>query len=63
MIFTIAGKDLKSLFTSPIAWVVLTFVQLIVGYGFLKSFDDFMALFRPGRTWRRTAPTDAPWGT
>ena len=42
MIFTIAGKDLKSLFTSPIAWVVLTFVQLIVGYGFLKSFDDFM---------------------
>ena len=44
MILTIAGKDLKSLFTSPIAWVVLTFVQLIVGYGFLKSFDDFMQL-------------------
>lgn len=44
MIFTIAGKDLKSLFTSPIAWVVLTFVQLIVGYGFLKRFDDFMQL-------------------
>ncbi len=44
MIFTIAGKDLKSLFTSPIAWVVLTFVQLIIGYGFLKSFDDFMQL-------------------
>ncbi len=44
MIFTIAGKDLKSLFTSPIAWVVLTFVQLIIGYGFLKRFDDFMQL-------------------
>lgn len=44
MIFTIAGKDLKSLFTSPIAWVVLTFVQLIVGYGFLKRFDDFMQI-------------------
>ncbi len=44
MIFTIAGKDLKSLFTSPIAWVVLTFVQLIIGYGFLKTFDDFMQL-------------------
>lgn len=42
MIFTIAGKDLKSLFTSPIAWVVLTFVQLIIGYGFLKRFDDFL---------------------
>jgi ABC-2 type transport system permease protein len=44
MIFTIAGKDLKSLFTSPVAWVVLTFVQLIVGYGFLKRFDDFLSL-------------------
>jgi ABC-2 type transport system permease protein len=42
MIFTIAGKDLKSLFTSPIAWVVLTFVQTLVGYAFLKRFDDFM---------------------
>lgn len=42
MIFTIAGKDLKSLFTSPVAWVVLTLVQLIVGYGFLKRFDDFL---------------------
>ena len=42
MIFTIASKDLKSLFTSPIAWVVLTFVQIIVGYGFLKRFDDFL---------------------
>jgi ABC-2 type transport system permease protein len=44
MIFVIAGKDLKSLFTSPIAWVVLTFVQVLVGYGFLKRFDDFMQL-------------------
>ncbi|MEQ1773924.1 MAG: ABC transporter permease subunit [Burkholderiales bacterium] len=44
MILTIAGKDLKSMFTSPIAWVVLTFVQLIIGYGFLKRFDDFMQL-------------------
>lgn len=44
MIFTIAGKDLKSLFTSPVAWVVLTFVQLIVGYGFLRRFDDFLSV-------------------
>ncbi len=44
MIFTIAGKDLKSLFISPIAWVVLTFVQVIVGYSFLKRFDDFLQL-------------------
>jgi ABC-2 type transport system permease protein len=44
MIFAIAGKDLKSLFTSPVAWVVLTLVQIIVGYGFLKRFDDFLSL-------------------
>lgn len=44
MIFTIAGKDLKSLFASPVAWVVLTFVQIIVGYGFLKRFDDFLQI-------------------
>ncbi len=44
MIFTIAGKDLKSLFISPTAWVVLTFVQVIVGYGFLKRFDDFLQI-------------------
>ena len=44
MIFTIAGKDLKSLFTSPIAWVVLTFVQVIAGYAFLKRFDDFLQI-------------------
>ena len=44
MIFTVAGKDLKSLFTSPVAWVVLTFVQIIVGYGFLKRFDDFLSI-------------------
>jgi ABC-2 type transport system permease protein len=42
MIFTIAAKDLKSLFTSPVAWVVLTFVQILASYGFLKRFDDFL---------------------
>ena len=44
MIFTIAGKELKSLFASPLAWVVLTGMQLIVGYGFLKRLDDFLQL-------------------
>ena len=44
MIFTIAAKDLKSLFTSPIAWVVLTFVQILAGYSFLKRFDDFLEI-------------------
>ena len=43
MIFTIAGKELKALFASPLAWVVLTFVQIILAYGFLKRIDDFIA--------------------
>ena len=44
MIFTIAGKELKSLFASPLAWVVLTFVQTILAYGFIKRLDDFMQI-------------------
>ena len=44
MIFTIAGKELKALFASPLAWVVLTFVQIILAFGFLKRIDDFMQI-------------------
>jgi ABC-2 type transport system permease protein len=44
MIFTIAGKELKALFASPLAWVVLTAMQLIAGYAFLRRLDDFLQL-------------------
>jgi len=44
MIATIAGKELKALFASPLAWVVLTVMQLIVGYAFLRRLDDFLQL-------------------
>ena len=44
MIFTIAGKELKALFASPLAWLVLTFLQLILAFGFLKRLDDFMVI-------------------
>ena len=44
MIFTIAAKELKALFASPLAWMVLTVVQVIGGYAFLKRLDDFMQL-------------------
>jgi len=44
MIFTIAGKELKSLFALPLAWLVLTVMQLIVGYVFLKRLDDFLQI-------------------
>jgi ABC-2 type transport system permease protein len=42
MIFTIAGKELRGLFTSPLAWLVLTVVQVVLGYGFLRRLDDFL---------------------
>jgi len=44
MILTIAGKELKSLFASPLAWVVLTVMQLIIGFFFLRRLDDFLQL-------------------
>jgi len=44
MIFVIAAKELKALFASPLAWIVLTLTQLIVGYGFLQRIDDFIQL-------------------
>jgi len=44
VIITIAGKELKSLFASPLAWVVLTVMQLIMGYVFLRRLDDFLQL-------------------
>src|SRR4051812_44151784 len=42
MIFTIAGKELKALFASPLAWIVLAIVQAITGYAFLRRLDDFL---------------------
>ena len=42
MIATIAGKELKSLFASPLAWMVLTAVQLIGAFVFLKRLDEFL---------------------
>jgi ABC-2 type transport system permease protein len=44
MIFTIAAKELKALFASALAWVVLSVVQVIVGYAFLRRLDDFMQM-------------------
>jgi ABC-2 type transport system permease protein len=42
MIFTIAAKELKALFASPLAWVVLTLVQATLGLLFLRWLDEFM---------------------
>lgn len=44
MIATIAGKELKTLFASPLAWLVLTAVQLVSSFAFLKRIDDFLEI-------------------
>jgi ABC-2 type transport system permease protein len=42
MIFTIAAKELKALFSSPLAWVVLCVAQVIIAFVFLRGLDQFM---------------------
>jgi len=42
MIFTIAAKELKALFASPLAWVVLCVVQIIASFSFLRGLDRFL---------------------
>ena len=44
MIFTLAGKELRSLFASPLAWVVLAALQLVLAWVFLMRLDSFMEL-------------------
>jgi ABC-2 type transport system permease protein len=55
MIFTIAARELKSLFLSPLAWAILAVVQLILAYIFLVSVDQFLEV-QP----RLVGMTDAP---
>jgi ABC-2 type transport system permease protein len=44
VILTIAGKELKALFASPLAWVLLCFMQIIVAFVFLKQLDVFFQI-------------------
>lgn len=44
MMFTVAGRELRSLFISPLAWSILAVVQLILAYMFLTQLDLYMAL-------------------
>ena len=44
MILTIALRELKNLFLSPLAWSVLAVIQLIMAYLFLSQLDTFMVL-------------------
>ena len=44
MILTIAIRELKNLFLSPLAWAIMAVLQLILAYLFLSQVDTFMLL-------------------
>ena len=44
MIFTIAIRELKNLFLSPLAWAIMAVLQLILAYLFLSQLDTFVLL-------------------
>jgi len=43
MIFTIASRELKTLFLSPLAWSILAILQLILAYLFLTQIETFVS--------------------
>ena len=44
MILTIASRELKNLFLSPLAWAIMAVLQLILAYLFLSQLDTYMLL-------------------
>ena len=44
MIFTLAAHELRSLFLSPLAWVILAVVQFILAWIFLAQLDLYLEL-------------------
>lgn len=44
MIFTLAARELRSLFLSPLAWSILAVVQFILAWLFLSQLNDFIML-------------------
>jgi len=65
MIRTLAAKELRSLFVSPLAWVLLALLQIVTAWIFLMRLDTFMELQprlaqlanAPGATELIVAPT------
>lgn len=55
MILTIAGRELKHLFLSPLAWCVLAVVQFILAWMFLVQVDNFLK-FSPTLAGMANAP-------
>ncbi len=55
MIMTIAARELKALFLSPLAWSILAVVQFLLAYLFLAQIDTFM-MFAPRLAGMENAP-------
>lgn len=56
MIFTIAWRELRALFVSPLAWVVLAVVQLILGRLFSGQVNEV------ARAMPQLVALNSPWG-
>lgn len=54
-VFTIASRELRSLFFSPLAWTILAVIQLILAYLFLSQIDYYLVL-QPKIAHIETAP-------
>lgn len=44
MIWTIARREILAMFLSPLAWIIIAVVQIILGYMFLTNLDNFFIL-------------------
>jgi ABC-2 type transport system permease protein len=44
MLLTIASREFRNLFLSPLAWAIMAVLQLIVAYLFLSQVDTYMLL-------------------
>jgi len=44
MAFTLAARELRTLFLSPLAWAILAVVEILVGYLFLAQVDMFLQI-------------------
>ena len=55
MILTIAKREFRSLFISPLAWVILAIVQVILAWSFFSSVEIFFSI-QPELTTMPNAP-------
>ena len=60
MVFTLAARELRSLFLSPLAWAILAAVQAVMAYFFLWYLQEF-AEVQPQLILMQSAPGITQW--